>query len=78
MLTNMSSTLDQCVSDLCDLAKSGEQEWRSHVDRIVEGYLAGFGEETAAKRSELAEKFSELAPNRERSDRIRERISEAA
>jgi hypothetical protein len=67
-------TIDQCVSELCDLAKSGEQEWLSHVDRIVHEYLLGFGEETATKRMELAGKFSELAADRERSGRIRERI----
>jgi hypothetical protein len=67
-------TMDQCVSDLCDLAKSGEQEWRSHVDRVVCEYLAGSGQETSTKRLELADRFSELAPDRERSARIRERI----
>jgi hypothetical protein len=67
-------TMDQCVSDLCDLAKSREQEWRSHVDRIVHEYLVELGQETATKRLELADRFSELAPDRERSARIRERI----
>jgi hypothetical protein len=67
-------TIDQCVSDLCDLAKSAEQEWQSRVDRIVRGYLSGFVQATASKRLELANKFSELAPGRERSARIRERI----
>jgi len=70
----MFTTTDQCVSELCDLAKSGEAEWLAHVDRIVEGYLAGSGEERAAKRIELAEKFRQLAPDRERSGRIFERI----
>jgi hypothetical protein len=70
----MGITLDQCVAELCDLAKSGEPDWLPHVDRILNNYLTGSEEETAAKRQELTDRFDVLAPARERSDRIRERI----
>jgi hypothetical protein len=71
------STLDQCVSALCDLAKSGEQNWTAHVDLIVNDYLTGASSETAARRSELAERFRVIAPDRERSERIVARILNA-
>jgi hypothetical protein len=59
---------------LCDLAKSGAADWLAHVDRVVDDYLAGFAGDMAAKRIELAEKLALMAPGRERSDHIRERI----
>ena len=44
------------------------------VDGLVDSYLAGFGNETASKREQLAKAFSEKAPATTTSDRIRARI----
>ncbi len=71
---DMKRTVHEFVSRLCDLAKSGDEEWLVHVDQIVNEYLAEAGKETDTQRRALADHFSALAPARERSNRIRERI----
>ena len=71
---DMKRTVHECVSRLCDLAKSGDQKWLVHVDQIVNEYLAEAGKEIDTHRTALADQFSALAPDRERSNRIRERI----
>lgn len=70
----MPRSQDQCLSELCDLAKSGEAAWEARVQEIVGDYLDQFSGEAAAGRLELSDRFAVLAPDRERSARIREMI----
>ena len=44
------------------------------VDAIVDSYLAGFGAETASRRTDLAEAFHKRAPATLASERVRYRI----
>jgi hypothetical protein len=72
--TQHMTTLDQCATYLTGLSLSNEEYSASQVDAAVDAYLIGFGAETATRRKELAQVFSERAPVSELSDRMLKRI----
>ena len=52
---DMKRTVHECVSRLCDLAKSGDEEWLVHVDQIVNEYLAEDAAAAAERLSRVVE-----------------------
>jgi hypothetical protein len=71
-------TMDQCAAGLANLSQQNEPYSESRIDALVDHYLVGFGVETAAKRTELADAFTKIAPPTDLSDRIRLRILRAS
>ncbi|HXW25995.1 MAG TPA: hypothetical protein VEK73_14730 [Xanthobacteraceae bacterium] len=67
-------TFDETLNGLVFEAKSGRPYSVTRIDVLVDGWLVGFGRETAQRRSDLAEAFWSAAPASQRSDLIRKRI----
>ncbi|MGJ5065385.1 hypothetical protein [Bradyrhizobium oligotrophicum] len=67
-------SLNETLKALADLSVSNSDLTPAPVDDIIDPYLVGFGKDTSARRSELAEAFRKGVPSTERSDFICQRI----
>jgi hypothetical protein len=67
-------TLEECVEALVALSVSDRPVTNAAVDDIVDGYLVGFGLQTATQRNEMAQAFKERAIVSRRTENISERI----
>ncbi|HEY1979298.1 MAG TPA: hypothetical protein VGH13_04365 [Xanthobacteraceae bacterium] len=64
----------KCVDGLIALMSSDAREFDQRVDILVDGYLAGFGDQTALMRMKLEKAFADKAPATKARDLIRARI----